>query len=119
MKLTKTRLNRLKGVRPDLVRVVKRATEISEQPLQITEGLRTLARRLVRRRASKSMNSRRRPGHALHVVALLGGRVSWEVLLYDVIADAKKQAAAELDVPLEWRGDRFNSMHRLSRHPHN
>jgi len=37
-------LGRLEGVHPDLVRVVKRAIEITPQDFMVTEGLRTLAR---------------------------------------------------------------------------
>ncbi|MEP3431771.1 MAG: peptidoglycan-binding protein [Roseibium sp.] len=107
MKLTTTSLNRLKGVHPDLVKVVKRAAEITKQPFQVTEGLRTLARQrqLVRRGASKTLNSRHLSGHAVDVVAKIGPRISWEVPLYYAIADAMKQAAEELGIPLEWGGD--------------
>ncbi|MGS4886110.1 peptidoglycan-binding protein [Roseibium sp. MB-4] len=107
MKLTKTSLNRLKGVHPDLVRVVLRAAEITGQPFQITEGMRTLSRQreLVRRGASKTMNSRHLSGHAVDVVAMVGNRVSWEVPLYYRIADAMKEAAEELGIRIEWGGD--------------
>jgi peptidoglycan L-alanyl-D-glutamate endopeptidase CwlK len=107
MKLSKTSIKRLQGVHPDLVKVVLRAAEITGQPFQVTEGLRTLSRQreLVRRGASKTMNSRHLSGHAVDVVAMIGGRVSWEVPLYYRIADAMKEAARELGVPLEWGGD--------------
>jgi peptidoglycan L-alanyl-D-glutamate endopeptidase CwlK len=107
MSLTKTSLNRLKGVHPDLVRVVLRAAEITGQPFQITEGVRTPSRQreLVRRGASKTMNSRHLSGHAVDVVAMVGNRVSWEVPLYYRIADAMKEAAEELGIRIEWGGD--------------
>lgn len=107
MSLTKSSLKRLKGVHPDLVAVVMRAAEITDQPFQVSEGLRTVARQrqLVRRGASKTMNSRHLSGHAIDLVAMIGSRVSWEVPLYYVIADAMKRAAKELGIPLEWGGD--------------
>ncbi|MBD8890915.1 peptidoglycan-binding protein [Roseibium litorale] len=107
MSLTKSSLKRLEGVHPDLVAVVMRAVEITDQPFQVSEGLRTLARQrqLVARGASKTLNSRHLTGHAVDLVAMLGGRISWEVPLYHTISDAMKQAARELNIPLEWGGD--------------
>lgn len=107
MKLSKTSLTRLKGAHPDLVRVVVRASEITGQPFQVNEGVRTLSRQrdLVRRGASKTMNSRHLSGHAVDLVAMVGNRVSWEIPLYHCIADAMKQAAEDLGIPIEWGGD--------------
>ena len=77
MKLTQRSLKRLEGVHPDLARIVKRAAEITGQPFQITEGLRSKSRQreLVRRGASKTMRSRHLTGHAVDVVAMIGGRI--------------------------------------------
>ena len=44
MKLSATSLARLKGVHPDLVRVIKRAAQNSKVPFAVVEGLRTLER---------------------------------------------------------------------------
>lgn len=111
-KLTAASIKRLEGVHPHLVAVVKRAAEITRQPFQITEGLRTLSRQreLVRRGASRTLRSRhlKAPnglGHAIDVVAMIGGRISWEVPLYHVIADAMRQAATQLGIRIEWGGD--------------
>lgn len=107
MSLSKSSLKRLKGVHPDLVAVVMRAAEITDQPFQVTEGLRSVSRQrqLVRRGASKTMKSRHLSGHAIDLVAMIGSRVSWEVPLYYTISDAMKRAAKELGIPLEWGGD--------------
>lgn len=43
-KLSKKSLSKLDGVHPDLVKVVKRAIEITECDFTITEGLRTKER---------------------------------------------------------------------------
>lgn len=97
----------LVGVHPDLVRVVTLARYRSAVPFIITEGLRTAARQaqLVRAGASQTMNSRHLTGHAVDVVALVGGKASWDWPLYDRIAVAVKGAAADLGVPVIWGGD--------------
>lgn len=107
MKLSRASLDKLSGVHPDLVRVVKRAIEITDTDFRVTEGLRTKARQkqLVKAGASKTMNSRHLTGHAVDLVALLNGQVRWDWPLYHKIAAAMKIAAKELKVPLEWGGD--------------
>lgn len=98
---------KLKGVHPDLVRVVERAITLTTVDFRVTEGLRTLARQrhLVASGASKTLNSRHLDGHAVDVVALIGGQARWDWPPYARIAIAFKQAASELDIPLEWGGD--------------
>lgn len=95
----------LKGIHPDLVRVVRRAAE--KASFIVTEGLRTQARQrqLVEAGASRTMNSRHLTGHAVDVAALVGGKVRWDWPLYAAIAREMKQAAADLGVPLVWGGD--------------
>lgn len=51
------------------------------------------------------MRSRHITGHAIDFVALPDNQVSWEWSHYPKIADAFKQAAAELGVSIEWGGD--------------
>ena len=95
------------GVHPDLVRVVKRAIEITPIDLVVTEGLRTKERqaKLVKAGASKTMNSRHITGHAFDVAALVDGQVRWDWPLYPIIARAMKQAAHDEGVLIEWGGD--------------
>ena len=50
------------------------------------------------------MNSKHIEGRAVDLVAYIGSRVSWELNLYDNIADAMKKAAIELAIPLRWGG---------------
>jgi peptidoglycan L-alanyl-D-glutamate endopeptidase CwlK len=97
----------LVGVHPDLVRVVRRAAEITTIDFIVTEGLRTQARQkqLVAAGASKTMKSRHLTGHAVDLAALVSGKVRWDWPLYAKLAEAMKLAAAELKVPLEWGGD--------------
>lgn len=98
---------RLKGVHPDLVRVVERAIQLTEVDFTVLEGLRTVARQqqLVKSGASKTMRSRHITGHAVDLAAIIGGEIRWDWPLYHKIAKAVKQAAAELKVPIEWGGD--------------
>ena len=99
--------NNLKGVHPDLVKVVEKAITLTEIDFRVTEGLRSKTRQieLVNKGASKTLNSRHITGHAVDVVALIGGAVRWDWPLYDKIAKAFKQAAKELNIPIVWGGD--------------
>jgi len=100
-------LKTLTGVHPDLVKVVKRAIEITEIDFTVTEGLRTVARQkqLVAAGASQTMKSRHITGHAVDLAALVAGKIRWDWPLYAKLAAAMKQAATEVGVPIEWGGD--------------
>jgi len=95
---------RLSGVHPDLVAVVKRAIEITKQDFSVLEGIRGIdrQRKLVKEGKSTTMNSRHLTGHAVDLVPY---PVSWDWEYFYPIADAMKAAAKELDVDLEWGGD--------------
>lgn len=97
-------LSKLEGVHPDLVAVVKRAIEITTQDFSVGEGLRSIERQRELLSAGKSttMKSRHLTGHA---VDLFPYPVSWDWEYFYPIADAMKQAADELNVPIEWGGD--------------
>ena len=99
--------NNLKGVHPDLVKVVERAISLTTVDFRVIEGLRHKQRQieLVNKGASKTLNSRHITGHAVDVVALIGGSVRWDWPLYDKIAKAFKQSAKELNIPIVWGGD--------------
>ncbi|WP_336195575.1 M15 family metallopeptidase [Hafnia paralvei] len=99
--------SRLQGVHPDLVKVTRRALELSPVDFGITEGLRTHERQkqMVAQGSSQTMNSRHLTGHAVDVVAYVGSDISWDMSLYQQIAQAFKQASAELSIPVEWGGD--------------
>ena len=98
---------RLAGLHPDLVKVVERAIEITEVDFTVLEGMRTVARQrqLMASGATRTMNSRHLTGHAVDLGAWVGGEVRWDSPLYHKIAAAMKQAARELDQPIEWGGD--------------
>lgn len=92
------------GVNPQLVQIVEKAITITKVDFAVTEGLRTVERQkeLVAKGASTTMNSKHITGHAVDLVAYLDGRISWELNLYDDIADAMRAAASELKVPIRW-----------------
>lgn len=100
-------LKRLEGVHPDLVKVVKRAIEITDVDFTVLEGLRDLKRQkvLFAQGATTTLNSRHITGHAVDLGAMVGGSVRWDWPLYHRVADAMKRAAAELNVPIVWGGD--------------
>lgn len=106
-KLSQKSLDRLSGVHPDLVAVVKRAIEITEVDFAVLEGVRSKARQeqLLKAGASQTMRSRHLTGHAVDLGAYVGGSVRWYWPLYDKIALAMKAAALELQVAIEWGGD--------------
>lgn len=103
-KLSKNSLNKLNGVDPRLVSVVQRAIEISKTDFGVTEGLRSIAtqKKYVAQGKSQTMDSKHITGDAVDLVAYVGSKVSWELNLYDNIADAMKQAAIEKGVSVRW-----------------
>lgn len=105
-KLSKRSLSRLEGVHPDLVRVVEKAITLTTVDFGVTCGLRTLEeqKKLVEQGASQTLKSKHLEGLAVDLVAYVGGRVSWEMPLYDKVADAMHTAALEEGVKLCWGG---------------
>jgi len=103
-KLSLRSKQKLSGVHPDLVAVVQRAIEITEQDFSVLEGLRSIERQkeLYKSGKSKTMNSRHLTGHA---VDLAPYPLSWDWEYFYPIADAMNEAAKELGVDVEWGGD--------------
>ncbi len=108
MTLTARDRERLRGVHPDLVRVVEAARAAMPVNLGfiVTEGLRTPERQaqLVAAGASRTMASRHLTGHAVDLAATVDGEVRWDWPLYPRIASAMTGAAADLGVPIIWGG---------------
>ena len=103
-KLSQRSLDRLEGVKPDLVKVVKRAIELTKVDFGVIEGMRTEERQkeLVAKGASKTMKSKHLDGNAVDLMVYVDGRGCWELNLYDEVADAMRQAAIEEGVPVRW-----------------
>lgn len=105
--LSKKSKDRLAGVHPDLVKVIERAIKITEIDFAVLEGVRSKTRQeqLVKAGASQTMRSRHLTGHAVDLGAYVAGSVHWDWPLYHKLAISVKQAAAELQIPIEWGGD--------------
>jgi peptidoglycan L-alanyl-D-glutamate endopeptidase CwlK len=99
-------LSRLEGVDPRLVRVVKLAIQLTDTDFGVTEGLRSIEtqKRYVELKKSTTMNSKHLDGKAVDLMAYCDGAASWELNLYDNIANAMKQAAQEEGVGIRWGG---------------
>jgi peptidoglycan L-alanyl-D-glutamate endopeptidase CwlK len=110
MKLNASSVAKLKGVHPDLVRVVMRCAKDWKDAgtgFIVTCGLRTLAEQkvLVAKGASKTMRSRHLTGHAVDLAATIAGKVRWDWPLYDRLAKAMKAAAKAEKVAVEAGAD--------------
>lgn len=103
-KLSKRSISRLAGVNENMVKVVTTAITLSKIDFGVICGLRTIEeqRELVAKGASKTMKSKHIDGNAVDLMAYIGSRASWELNLYDDIADAMKMAADEHDVQIRW-----------------
>ena len=102
--LSKRSLKNLEGVDEKLKIVVLRAIHLTKIDFGVICGLRTWEEQeaLVASGASQTMKSKHLDGKAVDLMAYIGSRGSWELNLYDDIADAMKQAAVDLEVPLRW-----------------
>ena len=80
--------------------------EISGVDFRVSEGLRTKARQteLLKQGKTQTMNSRHLTGHAVDLVAIVNGQVSWDFNHYYSIAQAMSKAATELGVKVRWGG---------------
>ena len=103
-KLSQRSLDRLESVDERLVAVVKQAITTTKIDFGVIQGMRTLEmqKALVAKGASQTMKSKHLTGHAVDLMAYIEGRGSWELNLYDDLADAMKEAGDTLGVRLRW-----------------
>lgn len=97
----------LRGVHPDLVKVIRRAIQITKIDFKVLEGVRSVARQreLVKKGASQTMKSRHIHGYAVDIAPFVAGQVRWDWPLYFQLAATVKQAAKDVGVSVEWGGD--------------
>jgi peptidoglycan L-alanyl-D-glutamate endopeptidase CwlK len=110
-------LERLQGVHPKLVDVVKMAIELTKQDFMVLEGVRTPARQ-----AELYAQGRTKPGQKVtwtlksnhfinpktgygHAVDLVPFPVDWSHKKLDVVSKAMFAAADTLDVEIRWGAD--------------
>ena len=103
-KLSERSLGKLEGVNDNMKLVVMKAINLTKIDFGVICGLRTQEEQeeLVAKGASKTMKSRHLTGDAVDLMCYLGSRGSWELNLYDDVADAMKQAAQDEGVGIRW-----------------
>jgi len=103
-RLSQRSIERLGGVHEELVRVVMRAIAITKVDFGVIEGVRSeeKQRELVAAGASQTMDSKHLTGRAVDLMAYINGRGSWELSLYDDVAQAMREAAIEQNVGIRW-----------------
>jgi len=103
-KLSRRSLDRLEGIDERLQAVVKMAITMTKTDFGVVQGMRTIEQQkeLVAKGASQTMKSKHLEGKAFDIMAYINGRASWELSLYDDLADAIKEAATQLGVPICW-----------------
>jgi len=103
-KLGKKSLSKLQGVDNALVEVVKTAITLTKVDFGVVYGLRTLEeqKKLYAAGRSQTMKSKHLEGRAVDLMAYIDGKGSWELNVYDDLADAMKAAAIEHNVPIKW-----------------
>ena len=108
-KLSGRSLNKLEGVHPVLVDTVKRAIEVSSVDFGVIYGVRSLAeqKKLYEAKRSQTMKSKHLVqedgySHAVDLMAYDGSNPSWDIVMYDDIADAMKEASIETGAKICW-----------------
>lgn len=100
--------NNLKGVHPDLIKVMERALQLTTKDFTITEGVRTYTRQvqLKRQGLTQTLNSkhlRQLDGYG-HAIDLVPYPVSWKLEDFYPIVKAVQKAAEELKINVRWGG---------------
>ena len=103
---SKRSLNNLKGIHPDLRRVIDRALQEAPYDFIVIEGLRTEARQrqLVNDGKSWTMNSRHLTGHAVDLLPIGPNGPAFDWDLYDELGPDVERVAKTEGVPLTWGG---------------
>lgn len=98
---------RLSGVHPDIVKVVRQVDANHPNTFVVLEGVRTLSRQkeLFKKGSTKTMNSRHLTGHAVDLGVLIDGTLVWDWSSYANASKYVKEAAKQVGVSLEWGGD--------------
>ena len=102
--LSSRSLAKLEGVKPELVEVVKTAITLTKTDFDVIYGMRSAAEQqnLFDSGKSQTLKSKHLTGDAVDLMAYVDGKASWELNLYDDLADAMKWAATEKGVKIRW-----------------
>ena len=114
-KFGRTSEQRLIGVHPDLVKVVRKALQLSTEDFTVLEGVRTLERqkklarkRINGRKVTGTLKSRHLTGHAVDLIPypFTKNPDTWlELDRFKNIYNAMKQASRETGIPIECGAD--------------
>lgn len=106
--LSQRSLDRLQGVHPDLVSVVKKAITLTKVDFCVAKGLRTLEeqKEAVANKKSQTLDGRHLQGFAVDLALYVDGHMTWSPKdWFLMVGDAMKMAAKELNVPIIWGKD--------------
>tara|TARA_R110000796_G_scaffold4863_1_gene18458 strand:- start:242 stop:667 length:426 start_codon:yes stop_codon:yes gene_type:complete len=97
-------MSRLEGINSELITVVTEAIKLTKVDFGVTCGMRTVEEqeKLVASGASQTMKSKHLEGRAVDLVAYVGSSVTWQLNMYDDLADSMAKAAKALGIPLKW-----------------
>jgi len=103
-RLSTRSMSRLEGVNPSIITLVTEAIKLTKVDFGVTCGMRTVEEqeKLVASGASQTMKSKHLEGRAVDLVAYVGSNVTWQLNMYDDLADAMAAAARKLSVPVKW-----------------
>lgn len=109
-KFSKKSLDKLKGVNPKLVKLMKEAIKESPYDFMITEGLRSMERQqeLFKQGKSKTLKSYHLTGNAVDIALIVNKEVNWDFALYREVARHIKKIAKEHGINITWGGDWTN-----------
>ena len=102
--LSQRSLSKMNGINNDLHTVVCSAIKLSKIDFGVICGMRTETeqRALLEKGATTTMKSKHLTGDAVDLMAYIGSRGSWELNLYDDIADAMKESAIQNGIGIRW-----------------
>jgi len=103
--LSNRSIKAMKDIHPDLRKVVELAITLTTHDFVITQGRRTIQqqREYVNEGKSQTMHSRHLVGCAVDYVDY--PEFSYDLKTMGVIAQAFKEAAKQLNIPIHWGGD--------------
>tara|TARA_X000001388_G_scaffold39198_1_gene27685 strand:+ start:512 stop:979 length:468 start_codon:yes stop_codon:yes gene_type:complete len=107
--LSKKSYKRLEEVNPQLVETVEEAIKLSGVDFGVIYGVRTLAEQQKLYEAGRSQTMRSKhllqdddTSHAVDLMAYDGKNPSWELVMYDDIADAMQMASKKTGAVIRW-----------------
>lgn len=104
---SKASLDKMNGVNPKLVNLMKEAIKNSPYDFGITEGIRTLKRQkeLLAQGKTKTLKSYHLVGKAVDIKVYVNGEVTWDFKYYKEVANHIKEVAKKLGYVITWGGD--------------